>query len=80
MKNDLTEYRRIARIHDLACEHAQALRDEAVASAWHELDLALTAGADRAERAARRFVHRLQRHRLLREAAAIVSRSPERRT
>lgn len=80
MKNDLTECRRIARIHDLAHEHAQALRDKAVASTWHELDLALTAGADQAGRAARRWVHRLQRHRLLREAGAIVSRSPEGRT
>lgn len=80
MTTDLTEHGRIARIHDLAREQAQALRDEAIAGTWHELDLALTAGADQAGRAARRWVHRLQRHRLLREAAAIGSRSPEGRS
>ncbi len=58
-----------ARLHDLARERAEDLRQEAVTNLWRDLDHALASAADHSARAARRWAQRLHHHRRQREAA-----------
>ena len=50
------------RVHDEALERAAALRDEAIATFWHDADMLRDGALERARRAADRLAARLRQH------------------
>lgn len=57
---------RLATLHDLAREQAEALRRAAIDDFWRGADAVLATAATRAQRAAQRLRHRLERHSIVR--------------
>ena len=74
-RSELRHAIELARTHEVARERAKQLRDEAIASLWHDLSVALKGARGQASHLARRLTHRLVRLLQRRSTAAPGCRS-----